>query len=99
MIVYETKHSACYFAGLLLLTAQGGLLAQSSPDVTRQVVDLMSQGPSGQAHQRFVHAKGVVCQGSFQASPRAAAVSKTARFGGVLPMRIRVAWLKPRKET
>jgi catalase len=50
----------------------------------------MSQGPSGKAHQRFVHAKGVVCQGSFQASPRAAAVSKAAHFsGGVVPVTVR----------
>ena len=90
MIFHETKHTACYFAGLLLLAAQARLLAQSSPDVTRQIVDLQSQGPSGKAHQRFVHAKGVVCQGSFRASLGAAAVSKAAHFGGeVVPIRVR----------
>lgn len=90
IIFYETRPAACYFAGLLLLAAQSGLLAQSSPDLTRQIVDLMSRGPSGKDHQRFVHAKGVVCQGSFQASPGAAAVSKAAHFGGgVVPVMVR----------
>ena len=61
------------FAGLFLLTLQQQLPAQSStPDLSRQIADVMRQGPSGQAHLRFAHAKGIVCQGPFQASPDAA---------------------------
>lgn len=42
----------------------------------------MRQAPSGKAHQRFIHAKGIVCQGSFEASPEAAAISRAAHLAG-----------------
>lgn len=72
----------CCFACLLTFTAQAGLPAQSAPDLARQIAEVMAQGPSGKAHQRFVHAKGIVCQGIFQASPDAAAISRAAHFNG-----------------
>ena len=34
-----------YFAGLLVIAAQAGLYAQSSPDLGRQIADVMSQSP------------------------------------------------------
>jgi catalase len=68
--------------GLLMPATQAGLPAQSPPDLSRQIAEVMSQGPSGKAHQRFAHAKGIVCKGSFEASSAAAAVSRAAHFGG-----------------
>ena len=46
-----------YFVGLLLCVTQAELSAQSAPDLVQQIAVLMAQGPSGKAHQRFVHAK------------------------------------------
>lgn len=65
---------------LLQVFVPSSLHAQG--DVVRQIADLMRQGPSGQAHQRFVHAKGIVCQGSFEASAVARTLSRAAHFNG-----------------
>jgi catalase len=65
---------------LLLVVIPGSLQAQA--DVVRQIADLMRQGPSGIAHQRFVHAKGIVCQGTFEASPGAKSLSRAAHLSG-----------------
>jgi catalase len=63
---------------------------ESAPDLARKIADIMSQSPSGKAHQRFVHAKGIVCEGTFEASPEAATVSRAAHFrGGSVPVTIR----------
>jgi len=64
------------------MLAPAGLLAQPSPDLSQQIAEVMSQGPSAKAHQRFVHAKGIVCEGTFQASPEAASISRAAHLGG-----------------
>jgi catalase len=63
---------------LIFLAIPGVLTAQEN--VVRQITDLMRQGPSGKAHQRFVHAKGIVCEGAFEASPDARNVSRAAHF-------------------
>jgi len=77
-------------AGLVILMAQAALVAQSPSDLSKQIAELMSQGPSGKAHQRFAHAKGIVCQGTFQASPGAAAISRAAHFAaGNVPVTVR----------
>jgi hypothetical protein len=47
--------------GLLIFATQAGLMAQ---------------GPSGKAHQRFVHAKGIVYHRTFQASPSYPTISR-----------------------
>jgi catalase len=70
------------FAGLLTIFSQGLLTAQSPPDLSRQIAEVMAQGPSGKAHQRYAHAKGIVCQGAFQASPGAAAISRASHLSG-----------------
>ena len=76
------------FIALLLLGVPSGLRAQG--DVIRQIADLMRQGPSGQAHQRFAHAKGIVCEGTFEASPGARILSRAAHFsGGSIPVTVR----------
>jgi catalase len=76
------KFRTCCLAVLSIFATQGGLSAQSTPDLAQQIAEVMAQGPSGKAHQRYVHAKGMVCQGKFQASPDAAAISRAAHFGG-----------------
>lgn len=70
------------FAGLSMFATQAVLPAQSAPDLAQQIAEVMAQGPSGKAHQRYVHTKGIVCQGTFQASPAAAAISRAAHLRG-----------------
>jgi len=71
----------CFF-GLSIFAFQAELPAQSAPDLAQQIAEVMAQGPSGKAHQRFVHAKGIVCQGTFQASSGAKAISQATHFDG-----------------
>jgi catalase len=83
-------HRSHYLAALLMLATQSGLLAQSSPDLVQQIAEVMAQGPSGKAHQRYIHAKGIVCEGTFEASQGAAAVSRAAHLdGGPVPIVVR----------
>ena len=80
----------CLAAGIAVLTMQAGLPAQPAPDLSQQIAEVMSQGKSGKSHQRFVHAKGVVCEGSFVASPGAASISRAGHFNGErVPVTIR----------
>jgi catalase len=49
----------------------------------------MSQGPSGKAHQRFLNAKGIIVQGSFQPSPDAGSISRASHLqGGIVPVTV-----------
>lgn len=76
--------------GLLILATQIRLPAQSPPDLAQQIAEIMSQAPSGKAHQRFIHAKGIVCQGTFDASPNAAGISRAAHLNGAtVPVTVR----------
>jgi len=51
-------------------------------DLAQQIFDLMVQLPGGKPGYRPVHAKGIVCQGTFAPSKDAATVSKAAHFQG-----------------
>ena len=89
MTVSNISRCTCVLAALML-TTQVTVFAQSSPDLVKQIADVMSQGASGKAHQRYIHAKGIVCQGTFQASSEAAAISHAAHFQGELvPVTVR----------
>ena len=78
-------------AALFTASTHTELPAQSSPpDLSREIAEVMSQGTSGKAHQRFVHAKGLVCAGTFEASARAAEISRAAHFRpGTVPVVVR----------
>ena len=76
----------------MLLATAGSitLLGQTTQDLIGQIAEVMSQGPSGKAHQRYIHAKGIVCSGTFEASPGAAEISRAAHFtGGTVPVTVR----------
>jgi len=79
-------------SGLSLLWAWHGVegASTSSPDLVQQIASILSQGPSAKSGQRFLHAKGLVCQGTFQPSPDAAMISRAAHFrGGTVPVTVR----------
>ncbi len=75
---------------IALVSGAAALTGASAPDLARQIADVMSQSPSGKAGQRFVHPKGIVVEGGFEASPEAASVSRAAHFRrGTVPVTIR----------
>ncbi len=77
-------------SGLLMMATRAPLLSQAPPDIAQQIAAIMEQGPSGKAHERFIHAKGIVCTGNFQPSPGAAAISRAAHLtGGSVPVTVR----------
>jgi catalase len=51
-------------------------------DLAQQIFDTMIQVPGVKAGFRPVHAKGIVCQGTFSPSHEAAVLSKAAQFQG-----------------
>ena len=51
-------------------------------DLAQQLFDTMVQLPGNQPGNRLVHAKGIVCQGTFAPSKDAAAVSQAEPFNG-----------------
>jgi catalase len=88
--VNTSKPPALGTIGLLILATQIRLPSQSPPDLAQQIAEIMSQAPSGKAHQRFIHAKGIVCQGTFDASTDAAAISRAAHLSGAtVPVTVR----------
>jgi catalase len=80
-----------FLTGLVAASTHVELPAQSSHiDISHEIAEVMSQGPSGKAHQRFVHAKGMVCTGAFEPSPGAVAISRAAHFAsGSVPVTAR----------
>lgn len=76
--------------GVFFFVTQFGLSDEPGQDLVKQIATVMAQGASGKAHQRYIHAKGIVCQGTFQASTKAATVSRAAHFaGGSVPVTVR----------
>ena len=59
-------------------------------DLAQQIFDIMVQAPGNKPGYRPVHAKGIVCQGTFAPSGNAATLSKAAHFQGALvPVTVR----------
>jgi catalase len=76
-------------AGLMALGCTPPALAEDAP-VEVQIVDVMNKLFGVHPGYRANHAKGVVAEGSFKASPDAATLSKAALFSGAsIPVTIR----------
>jgi catalase len=76
-------------AGLMALGCTAPALAEDAP-VEVQIVDVMNKLFGVHPGYRANHAKGVVAEGSFKASPDAATLSKAALFSGAsIPVTIR----------
>jgi catalase len=82
---------------LAFFLAQAGLSnAQDSKDIAQQIFDTMLKVPGVQPGNRVVHAKGIVCQGTFTASKEAAKLSRAAQFKGTaVPLTIRFSDASP----
>src|SRR3974390_462138 len=55
-----------------------GVEPPADKDIAQQIFDIMIQAPGGKPGYRPVHAKGIVCQGTFTPSAEAASLSKAA---------------------
>jgi catalase len=74
---------------LPMLLAQTGWTADSK-DLSQQIAELMFQAAGNHPGYRPVHAKGIVCKGTFAPSPDAETVSRAAHFQGVtIPVTVR----------
>jgi len=80
-------------AAALLLSAAGAASAapqSSSADLAQQIFDVMSKIPGAKPATRPVHAKGIVCEGSFTATPAAKNLSTAGHLqGGKIPVTVR----------
>ncbi len=64
--------------------------ANSVDDLAQKIFDLMSHAPGIKPGFRPVHAKGIVCKGTFTPSKEAAGLSKAAHFQGTpVPVTVR----------
>jgi catalase len=69
---------------------------QTGNDLAQQIFDTMVQLPGNKPGNRLVHAKGVVCQGTFTPSKDAAAVSQAGHFNGsTVPIIVRFSDAAP----
>lgn len=75
--------------GVLIFLTATSLYGQVTADLSREIADVMSQAPSGKARQRFVHAKGIICTGTFQASAEARAISRAPHLMGSTSITVR----------
>lgn len=86
-------------AAAVLCLAQagvGGAQQQGSKDLAQQIFDTMLQVPGTTAGYRVVHAKGLVCEGTFTASKEAAGISRAEQFkGAAIPLTIRFSDAAP----
>ncbi len=83
---------ALLMAGALLVGATGRAIGQDArdKDLAHQILDTLLQAPGNKPGFRTVHAKGIVCQGTFTPSREAARFSKAAHFqGAATPVTVR----------
>ncbi|MDB5296341.1 MAG: Catalase related subgroup protein [Phycisphaerales bacterium] len=78
-------------AALLLAPVSSGGQESGTDDLARQIFETMLKVPGTRAGHRPVHAKGIVCQGTFEASAAAGALSRAAHFrpGPPVPVTVR----------
>jgi catalase len=61
-------------------------------DLSQQIFDVLSQAPGVQPGHRVLHAKGIVCQGTFEPSSDAPKISRAAHFRGAsVPVTVRLS--------
>jgi len=66
--------------------------SSNSQDLAQQIFDVMSKAPGAQPRTRPVHAKGVVCEGTFTATPAAKNLSSAAHLQGEkIPVTVRIS--------
>jgi catalase len=83
------KHFEKSLAAVLALVVSASVAAADTP-VTTQIVDALNKVYGAHPGFRANHAKGVVAEGSFKASPEAAQLSRASLFNGrPIPVTVR----------
>ena len=72
-----------------------GVETPTDNDIAQQIFDIMVRAPGNKPGYRPVHAKGLVCQGTFAPSREAAALSRAAHFQGEVPVTVRFSDAAP----
>ena len=62
---------------------------EPAQDLSQQIFELMSKAPGVQPGRRPLHAKGVVCMGTFSPSADASGISRAAHFRTTAPVTVR----------
>jgi catalase len=84
----RTRHLA-FAAAIMWVSGTGFCLAQTPP-VEQQIVDALNKAFGVHPGFRANHAKGIVVEGHFKATPEAAKLSKAAIFNGsTIPVTVR----------
>jgi catalase len=84
-----TKHLERFLASVLALVVSTSVAA-ADPPVTTQIVDALNKVYGVHPGFRANHAKGLVAEGSFKASPMAAQLSRATLFDGrTIPVTVR----------
>jgi catalase len=72
------------------------LAAESDKELAQQIFDTMIQLPGNKPGYRLIHAKGIVCQGTFVAASGAANLSRAEHFRGAkVPVTVRFSAAAP----
>lgn len=75
---------------LIAVAAQTGWAEEPAKDLSHEIAEVMFQIAGDHPGYRPVHAKGIVCQGTFTPSKEAATISRAAHFqGGSVPVVVR----------
>lgn len=81
---------------LLLAPVLSIAAPQSDQDLAQQIFDTMVQLPGNTPGYRLIHAKGIVCQGTFAATKEAAKLSQAEHFrGATVPVTVRFSEAPP----
>jgi catalase len=81
--------------GLVLTQAAFAADPQPDNDLAQQIFDVMSQLPGNKPNTRVVHAKGLVCHGTFEPSKDAAKLSVAKHFAAPVPTLVRYSDAAP----
>src|ERR1700729_143923 len=91
------KFISFMFAGLAaFFCAQPAWAQMQSSDLAHKIFETMLQVPGNKPGFRTVHAKGIVCSGTFTPSKDAAGLSRAANFqGAAVPVIVRFSDAAP----
>jgi catalase len=96
----RVKRTTLTLAALVLALVIGQVSStaqpQSDKSLAEQIFDLMVQLPGNKPGNRLVHAKGIVCQGTFTPTKGAAGLSRATQFSGpAVPITVRFSDADP----
>ena len=100
LVFTRVTRVAVTLAALILALVIGQVTSTAEPQADKslaeQIFDVMVQLPGNTPGNRLVHAKGIVCQGTFTPSKGAASLSRAKHFSGpVVPITVRFSDADP----